>query len=99
MRYMVTVATIVIIILVWGAFPGRWTVVGSPRRSCSWSPALFPARRCSACSTSRVESEAAQRVTEVALVLLLFSDAARLDLRPCVASSAGRSASSSSACP
>jgi NhaP-type Na+/H+ or K+/H+ antiporter len=78
---MVGLATIMVIILVWGAvsrpldrrgvtsaivFVGAGFVVGTS--ALGWLDVS-------------IESEVAQRVTEVALVLLLFSDAARLDLR------------------
>ena len=78
---MVGLATIMVIILVWGA-------VSRPldRRGVT-SAIVFVGAGFMAGATVfglldvSVESEVAQRVTEVALVLLLFSDAARLDLR------------------
>ena len=78
---MVGLATIMVIILVWGA-------VSRPldRRGVT-SAIVFVCAGFVVGSSAlgwldvSVESEVAQRVTEVALVLLLFSDAARLDLR------------------
>jgi len=78
---MVALATILVIIVLWG-------VVSRPldRRGVT-SAIVFVVAGFVAGTTMvglldvAVESEVAQRVTEVALVLLLFSDAARLDLR------------------
>ena len=78
---MIGLATIMVIIIVWGA-------VSRPldRRGVT-SAIIFVGAGFMAGATVfglldvSVESEVAQRVTEVALVLLLFSDAARLDLR------------------
>jgi sodium/hydrogen antiporter len=78
---MVALATIVVIIIVWSAFSGPldrhgitsaivFTVAGFAVGASALGWLDVP-----------VESSVAERVTEIALVLLLFSDAARLDLK------------------
>jgi NhaP-type Na+/H+ or K+/H+ antiporter len=78
---MVAAATILVIIIVWSAFSG-------PLDRRGITSALFFTAAGFAVGASAlgwldisVESAVAERVTEIALVLLLFSDAARLDLQ------------------
>ena len=78
---MVAAATIVVIIIVWSAF-------SAPLDRRGITSALFFTVAGFVVGASAlgwldisVESAVAERVTEIALVLLLFSDAARLDLR------------------
>jgi len=78
---MVALATIAVIIVVWGAFSrpldrrgvtSAMVFTGAGFLVGAWALGLLDVS---------LESSVAQRVTEVALVLLLFSDASRLDLR------------------
>ena len=64
---MVAAATIMVTIIVWSAFSGPLDRRGVTS-ALGWL-------------NVSVESAAAERITEIALALLLFSDAARLDLR------------------
>lgn len=95
---MVALATIVAIMVVWG-------VVSAPldRRGVT-SAIVFTGAGFLAGATMvglldvPVESAAVERLAEVALVLLLFSDAARLDLRALRTELGGRAGFSSSGC-
>ena len=78
---MVAVATIVAIIIVWSTFSRPLDRRGiTSALFCTAAGFVVGARALGLLDVS-VESTVAERVTEVALVLLLFSDAARLDLR------------------
>ena len=74
-------ATIVVIIIVWGAFSGPLDRRGVTSAIVFVLAGFLAGAKVLGLLDVSVESEVAQRLTEVALVLLLFSDAARLDLR------------------
>ena len=78
---MVTVATIVAIIVVWGVFSGPLDRRGVTSAIVFTAAGFLVGTQVLGLLDVSVESTTAERVTEVALVLLLFSDAARLDLR------------------
>jgi NhaP-type Na+/H+ or K+/H+ antiporter len=78
---MVAAATIVAIIIVWSAFSGPLDRRGITSAMVFMVVGLAVGASALGLLDVSVESSVAERVTEVALVLLLFSDAARLDLR------------------
>jgi len=78
---MVGLATIVVIIVVWGAFSRPLDRRGVTSAIVFVVAGFLAGAKVLDLLDVSIESEVAQRVTEVALVLLLFSDAARLDLR------------------
>jgi NhaP-type Na+/H+ or K+/H+ antiporter len=77
----VALATIVAIIIVWSAFSGPFDRRGITSAMVFMVAGLAVGASALGLLDVSVESSVAERVTEVALVLLLFSDAARLDLR------------------
>ena len=78
---MVAAATIVAIIIVWSAVSGPLDRRGITSAMVFMIAGLAVGSSALGLLDVSVESSVAERVTEVALVLLLFSDAARLDLR------------------
>jgi sodium/hydrogen antiporter len=76
----VALATIVVIIIVWGAFSAPLDRRGVTSAIVFVVAGFLAGAKVLGLLDVAVESEVAQRVTEVALVLLLFSDAARIDL-------------------
>ena len=78
---MVAVATIVVIIIVWSAFSGPLDRRGITSALFFTVAGFVVGASALGWLDVSVESTVAERVTEIALVLLLFSDAARLDLR------------------
>jgi len=77
----VALATIVVIIVVWGAFSAPLDRRGVTLAIVFVGAGFLAGSKVLGLLGLSVASEVAQRLTEVALVLLLFSDAARLDLR------------------
>ncbi len=78
---MVGLATIAVVIIVWGAFSAPLDRRGVTSAIVFVVAGFLAGPKVLGLLGVSVESEVAQRVTEIALVLLLFSDAARLDLR------------------
>ena len=78
---MVAVATIMMIIVVWSAFSGPLDRRGITSALFFTVAGFVIGASALGWLDVSVESTAAERITEIALVLLLFSDAARLDLR------------------
>jgi NhaP-type Na+/H+ or K+/H+ antiporter len=78
---MVGLATIMVIIIAWGAVSRPLDRRGVTSAIVFVVAGFLAGAKVLGLLDVSVESEVAQRVTEVALVLLLFSDAARLDLR------------------
>ena len=78
---MVAMATIMVIIIVWSAFSGPLDRRGITSALFFTAAGLVVGASALGWLDISVESAVAERVTEIALVLLLFSDAARLDLR------------------
>jgi len=77
---MVAMATVVAIIIVWSAFSGPLDRRGITSAMVFMVAGLAVGASALGLLDVSVESSVAERVTEVALVLLLFSDATRLDL-------------------
>jgi NhaP-type Na+/H+ or K+/H+ antiporter len=78
---MVTLATIVTIIILWGAVSRPLDRRGITSAMVFTGAGFIVGASVLGLLDVSLESAVAERVTEVALVLLLFSDAARLDLR------------------
>ncbi|MCX6374406.1 MAG: cation:proton antiporter [Actinobacteria bacterium] len=78
---MIGLATIMVIIIVWGAVSGPLDRRGVTSAIVFVGAGFVVGTSALGWLDVSVESEVAQRLTEIALVLLLFSDAARLDLR------------------
>jgi NhaP-type Na+/H+ or K+/H+ antiporter len=78
---MVALATITVIIIVWGAFSAPLDRRGVTSAIVFVGAGFVIGTSALGWLDVSLESSVAERVTEVALVLLLFSDAARLDLR------------------
>ena len=78
---MVAAATIVVIIIAWSAFSAPLDRRGITSALFFTAAGLVVGASALGWLDVSVESAVAERVTEIALVLLLFSDAARLDLR------------------
>jgi sodium/hydrogen antiporter len=78
---MVALATIVAIIVVWGVFSRPLDRRGITSALVFTAAGFVVGTSALGLLDVTVESQVAERVTEVALVLLLFSDASRLDLR------------------
>ncbi len=78
---MVAAVTIMVIIIVWSAFSGPLDRRGITSALFFTAAGFVVGASALGWLDVAVESAVAERVTEVALVLLLFSDAARLDLR------------------
>ena len=78
---MIELATIVAIIIVWGVFSRPLDRRGITSALVFMAAGFLVGTKVLGLLDVSVESAVAERVTEVALVLLLFSDASRLDLR------------------
>jgi len=78
---MAALATIVAIIILWGVFSRPLDRRGITSAMVFVGAGVLVGTSVLGLLDVPIESEVAERVTEVALVLLLFSDAARLDLR------------------
>ena len=78
---MVAAATIMAIIIVWSVFSGPLDRRGITSALFFTAAGFVIGASALGWLDVSVESTAAERITEIALVLLLFSDAARLDLR------------------
>ena len=78
---MVAAATVLVIIIVWSAFSRPLDRRGVTSALFFTATGFVVGASALGLLDVAVDSAAAERVTEVALVLLLFSDAARLDLR------------------
>ena len=95
---MVAAATIVVIIIVWSAFSAPLDRRGITSALFFTVAGLVVGVSALGWLDVSVGVRVAERVTEVALVLLLFSDAARLDLRALRRELAGRAGCCSSGC-
>ena len=94
---MLALGTVAVILILWSAFSGRWT----PRRHLGdgvHAGGLVVGVSALGLFDVKLESAVAERIAELALVLLLFSDAMRLDLRSLRHELRGRSACCSSGC-
>ena len=78
---MAALATILVIIIVWSAFSGPLDRRGITSAMVFMVAGFAVGASALGWLDVSVESSVAERVTEIALVLLLFSDAARLDLK------------------
>ena len=78
---MIAAATVMVIIIVWSAFSGPLDRRGITSALYFAAAGFVVGASALGWLDVSVESTVAERITEIALVLLLFSDAARLDLR------------------